>query len=182
MNSRMTKLKRLRSKKTRMQVSKLMRIVLLWFLIIFYHALIFWYWPLASSLTVYGKPHCDPSMTKQYEQYGCLLFHSSWSLNGLYILVCILFMFTGYQVRYGQPDFRTMSALTEDCSDLSNIFFLVYYNIPFIHEIKVIMDWSLTSTSLDMNQWLTLSNINAEMYDAKCSNEAVYKKKTGERI
>jgi hypothetical protein len=37
------------------------------------------------------------------------------------------------------------------------IIYLLYYNIPFMMELKTILDWCFTKTSMDMFQWLQLA-------------------------
>lgn len=54
--------------------------------------------------------------------------------------------------------------------------------MPFLLELKTILDWCFTKTALDLDQWLQLAQINFEMFHAKCVNKSYFGKKFGEAI
>lgn len=54
--------------------------------------------------------------------------------------------------------------------------------MPFLLELKTLLDWCFTKTSLDTSQWLQLSNVYSEMFFAKASNKSYFEKKLGEKI
>lgn len=47
---------------------------------------------------------------------------------------------------------------------------LVFMNIPFIFELRVIIDWTYTRTALDVFQWIKLAKIQADVYYSKSLN------------
>jgi len=52
--------------------------------------------------------------------------------------------------------------------------------IPFLFELRSILDWTFTRTSLDVWCWMKLASIQADMYVAKCLNMTYAQKKLGE--
>lgn len=59
---------------------------------------------------------------------------------------------------------------------------LIYYNIPFLMELKTILDWCFTKTALDLMEWLQVAQFNSEMFLANIGGYYTYKKKFGEKI
>jgi len=64
------------------------------------------------------------------------------------------------QIRFGLPDWREPSSLTSTLTDLRQNLNLIYYNLPFLVELKTTLDWCFTKTTLDIFQWLELAEIN----------------------
>ena len=62
---------------------------------------------------------------------------------------------------------------------LNKYIFLGFYNIPFIFELRTIIDWTYAKSALDVYQWIKLSQIQADLYKAKCNNLFYMKKKVG---
>jgi hypothetical protein len=60
--------------------------------------------------------------------------------------------------------------------------FLGFYYIPFLFELRTIIDWTFTKTSLDVYQWIKLCVIQADLYKAKCNNLFYMKKKVGTQM
>lgn len=56
---------------------------------------------------------------------------------------------------------------------------MIYYNLPFLVELKTTLDWCFTKTTLDIFQWLELAEINNQMFNAKMGNQSYYQKKLG---
>lgn len=52
---------------------------------------------------------------------------------------------------------------------LAKYLFLGYYNIPFLFEMRAIIDWTFAKTSLDVYQWIKLAQIQSDLYKAKCN-------------
>ena len=59
--------------------------------------------------------------------------------------------------------------------------YLVYFNIPFLYELKTIADWTFTRTALDLFQWLKMGNVHSEIFLAKCTNKVYIEHPLGEK-
>ena len=51
---------------------------------------------------------------------------------------------------------------------------LIFYNLPFLIELKTVLDWCFTKTSLDIFQWFELAEINNAMFNAQISNKSYF--------
>jgi len=48
------------------------------------------------------------------------------------------------------------------------VLFFLYRSIPFVYEIRAILDWTLTATTLTLYEWLKMEDIFAELFLVKC--------------
>lgn len=80
------------------------------------------------------------------------------------------------------PENRRGSFAIQSDSKPNYYAFRVFMGMPFIFELRSIIDWTFTGTSLDVFQWIKLAQIQADMYIAKCYNKPYMEKPTGEKI
>jgi len=74
------------------------------------------------------------------------------------------------QLRYGYPDWKMPSSLTS-VDNTTHVFAnSTFYSLPFLLELKTIIDWCFTKTSLNLKQWLDLAEINHVMFVVKNKN------------
>jgi hypothetical protein len=59
---------------------------------------------------------------------------------------------------------------------------LIYYNLPFLLELKTTLDWCFTKTALDLMEWWQIAQFNSEMFLAKVGGKFTYAKKFGEKV
>lgn len=90
------------------------------------------------------------------------------------LLKCLAFAFGSLQLRSGFPPpasysngmgrhtFVFMRSLTIP----SSLAFHIFMAIPFLYEIRQILDWSCTATTLTLYDWLKLEDINNSLYFA----------------
>lgn len=76
---------------TRMTTQQVMKWVIQWVLLILYHVVVFWFFPLSSNDAIYGTPYCDTT-SSQYSKYGCLSFKQNTYLIIFYLIFCYYFM------------------------------------------------------------------------------------------
>lgn len=55
----------------------------------------------------------------------------------------------------------------------------VFRGIPFLQELKVIMDWTFTATTLDLFQWFKIEDIHYNLYCAKLDSQGYKNKPVG---
>lgn len=74
------------------------------------------------------------------------------------------------QLRMGYPNTTAGQYLTR--SDGSkwywNTLWGLYRAVPFLYEMRTILDWSCSSTALTLREWLKLEDIYASLFTAKC--------------
>lgn len=58
--------------------------------------------------------------------------------------------------------------------------FAIYRAIPFAFELKMLLDWTFTATTLNFYYWAKLEDINAALYRRKC--DLVYERSTGRKL
>jgi hypothetical protein len=118
-------------------------------LILVYHLVIFWIFPLVSNYAIYGQPTCDPTSVS-YTEVGCFNFSSNIYLIIFYLIFCRYFTLSALQIRYGLPDFRKGSSLMAKFDLAHSLRYRVFYLLPFLLELKTVLDWCFTKTSLDI--------------------------------
>lgn len=60
--------------------------------------------------------------------------------------------------------------------------FQTWYYIPFLFELRTVIDWTFTRTSLDVFQAISLAQIQANMYVAKSFNRPYMARPLGTKI
>lgn len=109
-----------------------------------------------------------------------IYFFNNTSLMILYLLFCIYFYFSSVQIKYGFP-LVTKGQYFAGSTRLSNrIAFKIYRNVPFLYEMRAILDWTITRTSLDLFQWFKMEDAYANLYEVKCDMDIRKKRKNGE--
>lgn len=120
--------------------------------------------------------------SSQYSTYGCYNFKENGYVIIFYLLFCYYFMLSALQIRHGYPDWRSPSSLTEKIARGPFYWHLIIYNLPFLMELKIILDWCWTKTSLDIFQWLELGQVDVSMYNNRNANRVAFEKPLGEKI
>ncbi|KAK4558511.1 hypothetical protein RGQ29_008015 [Quercus rubra] len=106
------------------------------------------------------------------------------ALRAIYLAKAISLALQAIQIRYGIPLQSTLyrQFLTSEVSRTKYLGYRLYRALPFLYELRCVLDWSCTATSLTMYDWLKLEDIHASLFLVKCDavlNRA--KHKQGER-
>ena len=67
-----------------------------------------------------------------------------------YVLWMVYFIHSGLQIKHGYPQAPYEQAFMRDTSEAQKWIFRIFKAIPFLWEMKVITDWIVTRTSLDL--------------------------------
>lgn len=67
-------------------------------------------------------------------------------------------------------------------SDIGTTLFGLYQAVPFMFELRTIIDWTFTDTALDVDQSIKLAKVQADMYTSHTSNQGYAEKPLGEAI
>lgn len=150
------------------------------------HWMIFWMIPIRGNINLYGtkNPYCDVE-DKEHFPYGCKNFHDNKYLIIFYFLFCFYFALSAMQLRYGLPTYKKPSSMMQamdsesyealGCMISSQIFML----IPFAAELRCLLDFSFTRTSLDIFQFWQLFMYHMEIFLAHYGNQSYVDKIMG---
>ena len=56
-------------------------------------------------------------------------------------------------------------------SDFSFLGFQAYLSVPFVYELRVLLDYACTDSALDLFDWLKLENVNRDLFRINVRNE-----------
>ncbi|CAO1375472.1 unnamed protein product [Diamesa hyperborea] len=88
-----------------------------------------------------------------------------------YMIKCFYLLFSAYQIRCGYPARILGNFLTKGFTMLNFAGFKVFINIPFLMELRVLMDWVWTDTTMTLMDWIKMEDIFANIYQLKCSRQ-----------
>ncbi|XP_041993194.1 piezo-type mechanosensitive ion channel homolog [Salvia splendens] len=97
---------------------------------------------------------------------------AGFALRAIYLMKAISLALQAMQIRDGVPYKSTLyrQFLTSEVSHVNYLGYRLYRALPFLYELRCVLDWSCTTTSLTMYDWLKLEDINASLYLVKCDN------------
>uniref|UniRef100_A0A8C8RQL3 Piezo type mechanosensitive ion channel component 1 n=1 Tax=Pelusios castaneus TaxID=367368 RepID=A0A8C8RQL3_9SAUR len=97
------------------------------------------------------------------------------SLNSVaqlwYFVKCIYFALSAYQIRCGYPTRILGNFLTKKYNHLNLFLFQGFRLVPFLVELRAVMDWVWTDTTLSLSNWMCVEDIYANIFIIKCSRE-----------
>lgn len=81
------------------------------------------------------------------------------ALRAIYLAKAISLALQAIQIRYGIPLQSTLyrQFLTSEVSRTKYLGYRLYRALPFLYELRCVLDWSCTATSLTMYDWLKVS-------------------------
>ncbi|KAK3771249.1 hypothetical protein RRG08_024328 [Elysia crispata] len=88
-----------------------------------------------------------------------------------YFIKCIYFGLSAYQIRCGYPTRILGNFLTKSYGILNMILFKGFLAIPFLLELRSVMDWMWTDSTLAIGNWLQMEDIYANIFVLKCWRE-----------
>ena len=130
------------------------------------HFIVFWEFPLTSNYVKNGSYDCNDEM---YNTFKCNNFEINHALQVFYVIYLIYFIISAFQIKNGAPRSRAGEfVLMKNYNTLSNILFIIYHGLPFLYEIRTLLDWTFTATTLTLFQWFKFEEIYASLYNTKC--------------
>ncbi|KAE8280232.1 Piezo-type mechanosensitive ion channel component 1 [Larimichthys crocea] len=88
-----------------------------------------------------------------------------------YFVKCIYFGLSAYQIRCGYPTRILGNFLTKKYNHLNLFLFQGFRLVPFLVELRAVMDWVWTDTTLSLSNWMCVEDIYANIFIIKCSRE-----------
>ncbi|KAF5185871.1 Piezo-type mechanosensitive ion channel-like protein [Thalictrum thalictroides] len=92
------------------------------------------------------------------------------AIRAIFLTKAISLALQAIQIRYGVHHKSTLyqQFLTSKVSRINFLGFQLYRALPFLYELRCVLDWSCTTTSLTMYDWLKLEDIHSSLYLVKC--------------
>ncbi|XP_035252701.1 piezo-type mechanosensitive ion channel component 1-like isoform X1 [Anguilla anguilla] len=88
-----------------------------------------------------------------------------------YFVKCIYFALSAYQIRCGYPTRILGNFLTKKYNHINLFLFQGFRLVPFLVELRAVMDWVWTDTTLSLSNWMCVEDIYANIFIIKCSRE-----------
>ena len=142
---------------------------------IFAHIFIFFYLPIKGNINIGNAFYC-------IEGEDCNDFLYNPALIVFYCLYVIYLIGSGLQVKYGFYDLKRKSLLKYGNSSISGGIYAAYKAIPFFYEIKLAIDWTFTSTCLDLFQWNKFESVYDTIYRTYCAMNAKNAQLVGQKV
>ncbi|XP_025161459.1 piezo-type mechanosensitive ion channel component isoform X3 [Harpegnathos saltator] len=85
-----------------------------------------------------------------------------------YMVKCFYLLLAAYQLRQGYPTRILGNFLCKTYSIVNYVLFKGFMLIPFLFELRAVMDWIWTDTSMSIMDWFKMEDIFASIYQIKC--------------
>ncbi|KAL4234818.1 hypothetical protein ACF0H5_006459 [Mactra antiquata] len=85
-----------------------------------------------------------------------------------YFIKCVYFALSAYQIRSAYPTKILGNFLTKKYNYVNLFLFKGFLAIPFLLELRTLMDWMWTNTTMAIGSWLQMEDIYANIYILKC--------------
>ncbi|XP_066587552.1 piezo-type mechanosensitive ion channel component [Prorops nasuta] len=85
-----------------------------------------------------------------------------------YMVKCFYLLLAAYQLRQGYPTRILGNFLCKNYSIVNYVLFKGFMLIPFLFELRAVMDWIWTDTSMTIMDWFKMEDIFASIYQIKC--------------
>ncbi|XP_052564954.1 piezo-type mechanosensitive ion channel component isoform X14 [Culex pipiens pallens] len=88
-----------------------------------------------------------------------------------YLIKCFYLLFSAYQIRCGYPARILGNFVTKGFTMINFTGFKLFMTIPFLFELRTLMDWIWTDTSMTLFDWLKMEDIFSNVYQLKCMRQ-----------
>lgn len=89
-----------------------------------------------------------------------------------YMVKCLYLLLSAYQIRVGYPTRILGNFLCKSYNYINMFLFKVFMMVPFVFELRALMDWIWTDTSMTLSDWLKMEDIFAHVFQLKCQRRA----------
>ncbi|XP_069033644.1 piezo-type mechanosensitive ion channel component 2-like [Embiotoca jacksoni] len=89
-----------------------------------------------------------------------------------YFVKCVYFGLSAYQIRSGYPTRVLGNFLTKSHNYLNLFLFQGFRLVPFLTELRAVMDWVWTDTTLSLSSWICVEDVYAHCFVLKCWRES----------
>jgi hypothetical protein len=86
----------------------------------------------------------------------------------IFIIDCLYFLVSSLQIGYGYPKLTSIKFFSNNVHFVIGIVYTIILMIPFLYELRVILDWTFTSTTLYLSEWIQFEDISISLYLTAC--------------
>ncbi|XP_008193841.1 piezo-type mechanosensitive ion channel component isoform X22 [Tribolium castaneum] len=110
-------------------------------------------------------------------------FNSVLAPQMYYMVKCFYLLLSAYQIRCGYPTRILGNFLCKGYNYVNMFLFKGFMAIPFLFELRTVMDWMWTDTSMTVFDWIKMEDIFSHIFQIKCTRhvESEYPQPRGER-
>ena len=98
-----------------------------------------------------------------------------------YLFYLIYLIFSGLQIKYGFYDLKRKS-IFKNIYSIHGYIYYAYKLIPFYYQIKNVVDWTFTPTSLNLFDWFKFENLYDLIFKTYRQKYRIEKRPIGKRI
>ena len=77
------------------------------------------------------------------------------------------FFLSALQIRFGYKKYKSLNSMLTRRRSLNNLITVIFTSVPFLYELKLMMDYSFCQTSLKLFDWFRLFSIYLSAFKAK---------------
>ena len=107
-------------------------------------------------------------------------FCASGSLQVLFLFKCVYWLLSALQIRDGYPMVAGERVLMRSYDLLPYGLFMLYRTLPFVYDIRTILDWTFIPTTLMFWDYLKVEDIYAELYRVAATVLTLPKRRPGD--
>ncbi|KAK7789716.1 hypothetical protein R5R35_007290 [Gryllus longicercus] len=85
-----------------------------------------------------------------------------------YMVKCFYLLLSAYQIRSGYPTRILGNFVCKRYNIINMVLFKGFMFVPFLFELRALMDWVWTDTSMTLWDWLKMEDIFAHIFGLKC--------------
>jgi hypothetical protein len=145
---------------------------------LFSHAFIFFYLPIIGNFNLINQSYC----IENKDDIGrCNDFKYNSYLIIFYIFYFFYLYFSAMQVRFGLHDIKNKSIFMRKDNLVYSVLFKCFKYCPFLYELKGVIDWTFTPTSLDIFKWFKFEGIYDILFMDQCLWKSYENEKAGKK-
>ena len=124
------------------------------------HGFAFFYFPMKGNYNTCNSVYCideNSDSCNDFKKNGFVIF--------FYILYMFYLYFSSVQIRLGYYDIKRKSLFKRNTT-ITNLMSTAFNAIPFLPQIRHVIDWTYTNTCFDLKQWIKFESIYNSIFGA----------------
>ena len=151
--------------------------ILYMLLTILSHVFIFFFITMTGNYSLNNAFYC----IREQPTDECNDFLENKTTTVFYLFYLIYLIFSGLQIKYGFYDLKRKS-IFKNIYSIQGYIYYAYKLIPFYYQIKNVVDWTFTPTSLNLFDWFKFENLYDIIFKTYRQKYRIEKRPIGKRI